>query len=112
MVALATYSVERRLRQALFDLGCSASQFAVICGRISQQRLSQALSGLKPLANEDGIALEACVKEIQELVQHTLPLSIDFRNVTGVMQALENQRRAKYEQSQLDRQKSEAESAK
>jgi hypothetical protein len=98
VVTLATFSVERRLKQALFDMGCSASQFAVISGLISQQRLSQALSGLKPLENRHGIALEACVKEIQELVQSTLPLSIDFRNVTGVKQALETRRLAKKEQ--------------
>ena len=98
MVTLATYSVERRIRQILFDLGCSPSQFAVICGHLSQQRLSQAFSGLKPLANEDGILLEACVKELQELCQSVLPLSIDFRNVIGIKQALEIRRLAKKEQ--------------
>lgn len=97
---LPTFSVERRIRQALFDLGCSPSQFAVICGHLSQQRLSQAFSGLKPLDNRDGLALEAFVKEIQELCASVLPLSIDFRNVTGVRQALENRRRKKLEISE------------
>jgi hypothetical protein len=95
VVTLATYSVERRIRQALFDLGCSPSQFAIICGRLSQQRLSQAFSGLKPLENPDGLALEACVQELQELCASVLPLSIDFRNVIGVKEALEIRRLAK-----------------
>jgi len=98
VVTLATYSVERRIRQALFDLGCSPSQFAIICGHLSQQRLSQAFSGLKPLLNEDGMVLEACVKELQELCQSVLPLSIDFRNVSGVRQAMGIRRLAQKEQ--------------
>lgn len=100
MVTLATFSVERRIRQALFDMQCSPAQFSVITGNyVSQQRLSQAFSGLKPLANEDGMALEAWVKELQELCRSVLPLSIDFRNVVGVKQALETRRRAELERA-------------
>lgn len=109
MVTLASFSVERRIRQALFDLGCSPSQFAIVCGHLSQQRLSQAFSGLKPFANEDGILLEACVKEIQELTESVRPLSIDFRNVTGVRLALEIRRLAKKEQQAAETVTSETE---
>ena len=98
MVTLATHSIERRIERALFEMKCSPTQFSVICGIISQQRLNQAFSGLKPLSNEQGSALEACIKEIQELCRSVLPLSIDFRNVTGVKQALEMRRHAKLEQ--------------
>ena len=100
-MTLATFSVERRIRQALFDLNCSPAQFAIITGNyLSQQRLSQAFSGLKPLENKDGTALEAWIKELQELCASVLPLSIDFRNVIGVKQALEIRRLATKEQDQ------------
>lgn len=99
MMALATFSVERRIRQALFDMNCSPAQFAVITGNYrSQQRMAQAFSGLKPFSNQEGEVLEAWIKELQELCRSMLPLSIDFRNVTGIKQVLHNRRQAKKEQ--------------
>jgi hypothetical protein len=95
---LASWSVERRLQQALFELHCSPTQFAIIFGRVSQQRLSRAFSGVKPLPNQDGEMLEQCVGELQELCASVHPLSIDFRNAIGVKQALEIRRLAKKEQ--------------
>jgi hypothetical protein len=102
---LASLSVERRLQQALFELRCSPTQFATIFGCISQQRLSQAFSGVKPLLNQDGEMLEKCVGELHELRASIHPLSIDFRNVIGVQQALEIRRLAKKEQDQQHQEK-------
>lgn len=44
--------------------------------------------------------LEKCVAELRELCASVLPLSIDFRNVIGIKQALEVRRLAKKEQDQ------------
>ena len=92
---LSTLGVENRIKVALSLMNCSINQFVSITKAISQQRLSAALNGEKALSNEVGTMLEEHIRELQELVESYKPISIDFRNVTGVQLALHQRRNNK-----------------
>jgi hypothetical protein len=95
---LTALSVENRIRTALKDLNISATQFAFFTGGyISQQRLTEAFNGLRPLPNDVGTRLEIFVQELQELAASVAPLTIDYRNVLAVKQVLEERRAAKHD---------------
>ena len=84
-------------KAALAGLGISPAQFAFFTGGyISQQRLSQAFSGLRPFPEDVNARLEEFVLELQELAVSVEPIPIDWRNVVAVMQVLTERRQARF----------------
>jgi hypothetical protein len=72
-------------------------QLAMLDGSISQQRISQALSGLRPFDNQTGLRLSALMDELEELAS-TSPLPPDFRNIPAIRAALQQRREQQKQQ--------------
>jgi hypothetical protein len=93
----ATYSVENRLLERLATIDLSAANFAALsidCPMpISQSRLSQALSGTRPLENQQSECLVRLIEEIEGLVEAAKPIPISLKNTQTIRALLQERRR-------------------
>ena len=87
-------TTEIRINEKLFATGCAVSNLAAINGNISQSRLSRALSGQKPLENEDGFSLLRTLDEMAELMNTSLTVP-DWSKHDRIRDALRLQREYK-----------------
>jgi hypothetical protein len=76
----ASLALTSRLGRWLDDHDCSVASFVTLTdGLISQTRLSQILSGTRPLYVEDEIRLESAFTDLKQFVQACDPMPLNFK---------------------------------
>lgn len=89
----AALSRERMIQNALRDLGISTTQYSIIVGGISQQKIDAGFRGVRAFTQEQIASLENGIRELQELCAAIAPVVPDWRHVLAVKAALEQRRK-------------------
>jgi hypothetical protein len=85
-VPFGTLSPENRIKTYAQELGISHATLCAVCGT-SPDRLGQAVRGMKPLSNEDGLVMVETLLRLLDLVEAIKPLSLP-RDVAGIKTVL------------------------
>jgi hypothetical protein len=78
----ATFSTENQIKQKMDSLRVTASVLSALCDGISQTKLSQALSGFRPLTNPEGIRVLECLGQLEQIARACSPVPVSFQNPT------------------------------
>lgn len=88
MNVLATFSNENRLRGCLLELNCSGTFLAALAG-MSQSKLSQCLSGVRTLSEEDASYLLGLTERLMALRQAFGIVPLELSNPKSVRALLD-----------------------
>jgi len=96
----ATHSLENRAATAMADLSRNGLTAAGFCRLMTLQgqgmgasKFSQALAGIKPFDNQEGMRVLTLLNDLVELRDSHLPLPISLRDPTPIAPLLEERRR-------------------
>ena len=83
-----SWSIENQIIEKMAKLDCTAAFVSAVAG-ISQCRLSQGLSGLRPLSNQDAITILRHIERLEQLAKMTEPVPISWRNPAVIRNILD-----------------------
>ena len=81
-------SIENLLIEKMAKLNCSAAFISLVSG-YSQTKLSQALSGLRPLPSQDALGLLQQVRRMEKLIEQVAPIPVSFKNPTAIRELMD-----------------------
>jgi|ERR1700730_2645524 len=84
---LPALSVENRINEKIGKLNCTVNFIAALSG-ISNTKLSNALNGIKPLLNNEGLAVNKLCDDLLEFCAEYAPVPIELRNAGLIKEIL------------------------
>lgn len=78
-MSTAAFSIENQIIEKMNRLDVTAAFVSGMAG-FTQTKLSQGLSGLRPLSNQESLVLLKTVNRLEKLAQLAAPLPLAFKN--------------------------------
>lgn len=87
-MSTAAFSLENQITEKMAKLDNMTAGFLAGIAGISQTKLSQGLSGVRPLSNQDSVGLLRTLEKLERLQQKASPLPLAFKNPIVVRKLL------------------------